>query len=500
MADETDKKNEDERAGTNPEADAIAEKALPSEAPSAPPSSSSTAQDVDDVPSTKPSATAPPPVEGAFKKPIELDAPPVSRRLLRNFFWFVWFFGVPALVAGILVPLLSPPSGVEAHGPFAWLQSFVREQPVPSGILIFSIVEFALWFGRHKLPLSKFAYPELPEGAAVQLQGQFERARGLIDEARQLLAKHGAKVKKPAEVTEAIERLLSSMRAPFSEEEFLEAASHAEDVVEARLGAWRKSEGREYIESILFAVGVALLLRTFVFEAFKIPSGSMIPTLQVGDHIFVNKLSYGPLVPFTTSRVLSQMPPRRGDVMVFRYPENLEQDFIKRVIALPGDKLEARNGHPWINGWEVPSCLVGVYSYSEADSLQRHQGDLYVEFLEEQAYLTLYDHSASLAPELQGPYYVKQGEAWVMGDNRHNSHDSRLWWGGQGGGVPFANIKGRALFVWLSVGDKGMDWSRLGAPVMGRPRLPPAMAQLEGGLSKCLRERPPMAKTRPPAP
>ena len=314
------------------------------------------------------------------------------------------------------------------------------------------------------------------------------------------MAKHGSKVKKSSEVTEAIDRLLASMRSPFLEQEFLDASTNAEDVVEQRLGLWRKSEGREYVESILFAVGVALLLRTFVFEAFKIPSGSMIPTLQVGDHIFVNKLSYGPLLPFTSARVLAQMPPHRGDVMVFRYPENLEQDFIKRVIALPGDKLEARNGHPWLNGWEVPSCLVGVYSYTEADSLMRHQGDLYVEFLEEQAYLTLYDHSAALAPELQGPYHVKPGEVWVMGDNRHNSHDSRLWWGGQGGGVPFANIKGRALFVWLSVGDKGMDWSRLGAPVMGRPRLPPAMSQLEGGLSKCLRERPPLDKTRPPAP
>jgi len=87
-----------------------------------------------------------------------------------------------------------------------------------------------------------------------------------------------------------------------------------------------------------------------------------------------------------------------------------------------------------------------------------------------------------------------------MGDNRNNSHDSRMWWGGQGGGVPFENVRGRALFVWLSVSDVGIDWSRLGAPVMGRPRLPTAMKHLEPGLAKCLHDRPSLDKTVPPPP
>jgi signal peptidase I len=87
-----------------------------------------------------------------------------------------------------------------------------------------------------------------------------------------------------------------------------------------------------------------------------------------------------------------------------------------------------------------------------------------------------------------------------MGDNRNNSHDSRMWWGGQGGGVPFENIKGRALFVWLSVLDGKIDWTRFGVPVMGRPKLPTDMAALQPALDKCLRERPPIEKTTPPAP
>jgi signal peptidase I len=261
---------------------------------------------------------------------------------------------------------------------------------------------------------------------------------------------------------------------------------------------------REYIESIAVAVGVAMSLRAFVVEAFKIPSGSMIPTLQIGDHIFVNKFAYGPAIPWTRSRLWESMPPKRADVMVFLYPEHTEQDFIKRVIALPGDELRVRSGHPIINGWEIPSCLVGTYSYTDIESQFKHEGDLFVEFYGDESYLTLYDHMSYGSPESQGPYYVqgphdgKPGEVWVMGDNRNNSHDSRAWWNNQGGGVPFDYIKGRALFVWLSMSDAGVDWSRLGAPVMGRPRLPAAMKHLEGPLDKCLHERP--EKTTPPPP
>jgi signal peptidase I len=216
----------------------------------------------------------------------------------------------------------------------------------------------------------------------------------------------------------------------------------------------------------------------------------MIPTLMVGDHIFVNKFSYGPAIPFTHTRLWTNMPPKRGDVMVFAYPEHPEQDFIKRVIAVEGDKLEVKNGHPIINGWEVPSCRVGAWSYSEYDSPGRHEGDLYVEFLGDQSYLTFYDHASGIFPEFQGPYYAKKGEVWVMGDNRNNSHDSRMWYGGAGGGVPFDNIKGRALFVWLSISESGLDLSREGAAVMGTPRLPPSAHNLEPQLVQCLKSRP----------
>jgi signal peptidase I len=286
--------------------------------------------------------------------------------------------------------------------------------------------------------------------------------------------------------------------APFTESNFAAALVKLDQLLADKLNKYRKSEFREVGESVFIAILAALVLRTFAFEAFKIPTSSMVPTLMVGDHIFVNKFSYGPTIPFLNKRVFSNMPPDRGDVMVFRFPERPDQDFIKRVIALPGDTLEAKNGHPWINGWEVPSCFAGVYTYSDAETAVKHEADLFVEYLGDEAFFTLYDHAQGMFPETQGPFVVKPDEVMVMGDNRRNSHDSRFWNAGQGGGVPYNNIKGRALIVWLSFTESKMDWSRIGAPVMGRPKVPPAMASLGPAVEKCMRERPPIDKTTPP--
>jgi signal peptidase I len=420
-----------------------------------------------------------------------------SPKLLGHVFRSVWFFIVPLILAGLLVWLLTPQAGVEPSGPLASLQNLVREQPVPLIIACFTLFETAMWFARHKLPLAAHAYLPLPKGASPALQPQFERARSLMAEAKMIFEKKGDLVKEKdrTAVDKAVSELQGAMDAEsFDERLFIERLARAEEVVDERLGEHRKGEVREYFESIFVAVAVALLLRQFVAEAFKIPSGSMIPTLQIGDHIFVNKLVYGPPIPFTDKRLYTRLPPERGAVMVFRYPENMDQDFIKRVVAIPGDTLEVKSGHPWINGWEVPNCHVGVYSHME-DSL-KNEGDLFVEYLGNEAFVTLYGRGA-MVPEQEGPFKVPANHVWVMGDNRHNSHDSRKWFGGQGGGVPFENIKGRAAFVWLSMGEHGVDWTRFGTQVMGTPRLPPNMKALEPKLQQCLAKRP--ANTNPPA-
>jgi signal peptidase I len=125
--------------------------------------------------------------------------------------------------------------------------------------------------------------------------------------------------------------------------------------------------------------------------AYKIPSGSMRPGVVPGDHVFVRK----------TSAVA------RGDIVVYPFPEKPEQHFLARVVAMPGEVLETREGHPWINGWQVPSCDLGPYAYR--DDGQSHEGELFVEYLEERAYLAFYDRSAFAVP-FQGPFTAKPGE------------------------------------------------------------------------------------------
>jgi signal peptidase I len=231
----------------------------------------------------------------------------------------------------------------------------------------------------------------------------------------------------------------------------------------------------------------ALPTRLLLLESFKVPGGSMIPTLLVGDRIFVDKLVY------------RTRAPRAGEVMVFAFPENHEQDFIKRVILMPGNTLEVKDGHPWINGWEVPHCKVGTFSYGDPDTPSfRHGGELDVEFLGEQAYLTLYD-TASGGLTDRGPFIAKPDEYWVMGDNRNNSHDSPTWFGGRGGGVPRGLVRGHALSVWTGATDAGLDWSRAGQAIEG-PTLPNGSESLRGALDACMKARPPSSQTTPPPP
>jgi signal peptidase I len=199
----------------------------------------------------------------------------------------------------------------------------------------------------------------------------------------------------------------------------------------------RKSQLREYVEALGVALLLALAIRTFVVQAFKIPSGSMLPTLQIGDHILVNKFLYGPRLEIPLTQMsLGRLPglrkPRPGDVIVFIWPKDRSKDFIKRVIAVEGQTVEVRNRQVFIDGkpWDDPHA-----TWVMQRGLGGATGDNY------------------------GPYTVPPDHVFVMGDNRDQSYDSRFW-----GPVPIADIKGEALVIYWSWDgpDRWVRWERLG--------------------------------------
>ncbi|MDR7151219.1 signal peptidase I [Hydrogenophaga palleronii] len=216
----------------------------------------------------------------------------------------------------------------------------------------------------------------------------------------------------------------------------------------------------------LFPVILAVfVLRSFLFEPFKIPSGSMIPTLRVGDLILVNKFHYGIRLPVFNTKLMANNDPQRGDVMVFRYPPQPSLDYIKRVVGLPGDEVAYMNKSLTVNGQPVPK--VAQPEFFDNDSMRYARQ--FRETLGSRSYNTLNDDErpAFVAGATEFPFKdscrysvegvickVPEGHYFLMGDNRDNSLDSRYW-----GFVPEANIVGRAFFVWMNFGDLG----RIGA-------------------------------------
>ncbi len=212
----------------------------------------------------------------------------------------------------------------------------------------------------------------------------------------------------------------------------------------------------------LFPVILAVfLLRSFLFEPFKIPSGSMVPTLKVGDLILVNKFYYGIRLPVINTKILANHEPQRGDVMVFRYPLDTRLDYIKRVVGLPGDEVAYLNQKLTINGQPVPEQAKGT-DYDE-DSMS--ESPLFIETLGTVRHEIRVDPARVIRyqPAARFPYFdncryspegvvckVPPGHYFMMGDNRDNSEDSRYW-----GFVPERNIVGKAFFVWMNFGNLG---------------------------------------------
>ena len=206
-----------------------------------------------------------------------------------------------------------------------------------------------------------------------------------------------------------------------------------EEPTAKQIAVERKSTAREWIKTLAVAILLALFIRTFIVQAFKIPSGSMLPTLQIGDHILVNKFIYGVRLPFLDLWLLGPWTPKRGDIVVFKFPRDESRDFIKRVIGLPGDVVEIRDKQVYING----KLLEEPYA--------------------------VYKDAATFNPystgESSGPIKVPEGKLFLLGDNRDHSQDSRVW-----GFLDLHKVEGEAFVVYWSWDSDGVRprWNRIG--------------------------------------
>jgi len=210
----------------------------------------------------------------------------------------------------------------------------------------------------------------------------------------------------------------------------------------------------EYAKSFFPLLLLVLVLRSFIFEPFRIPSGSMKPTLLIGDFILVNKFSYGVRLPVVHKKVINVGLPDRGDVAVFRFPRDERLDYIKRIVGLPGDQIVYRDKTLTVNGVVAAQNLIGEYIDPDGG---REEIIEKTETLDDLEHQILISTSRNNGSELE--FTVPEGTYFAVGDNRDNSNDSRYW-----GPVPEENLVGKAFLVWMHFNwdNGGIKWGRLG--------------------------------------
>ncbi|HET7557726.1 MAG TPA: signal peptidase I [Rhodanobacteraceae bacterium] len=206
----------------------------------------------------------------------------------------------------------------------------------------------------------------------------------------------------------------------------------------------------DYARSFFPVILAVLLFRTFLIEPFRIPSGSMMPTLLVGDFVLVNKFAYGLRLPVTDTKIINIGEPHRGDIAVFKYPPNPKEDYIKRIIGLPGDTISVHDEQVFVNGKPLPQSYLGPITDTDPESVRTAKagGIEHVEHIGQVTHRIILLPPFDRAPQTDGTWTVPKDCYWAMGDNRDNSSDSRFW-----GPVPEADLRGKAFLIWFSLAD-----------------------------------------------
>jgi signal peptidase I len=217
-----------------------------------------------------------------------------------------------------------------------------------------------------------------------------------------------------------------------------------------------KSGMREWLESMVVIVLLAVVIRSFIIAPFKIPSSSMVPTFEVGDYLFVSKFNYGFRVPFTDLQFFPS-PAERGDVVVFDYPDDRSKDYIKRIVGVPGDVIVYKDNALSVNGVKMPLKEVGVHSYFMGNNAVDVSGLFTEDLLGVKHSVLRKDFTIR-----DGEWTVPEGKYFALGDNRNNSRDSRFW-----GFIPQEYLVGKGVVIWWSwnSGTSDVRWDRLGTLV-----------------------------------